>query len=370
MTEYSATDLIRLAKRNGNSKRPFLIVNPLQAKHIPVSPSKAWGMMVAIAGSISLERKSTTVVAFAETATAIGAVVANALDGRSFYIHSTRAIAPDGMPCIDFEESHSHAVDHRIFARDFIEKLPRSHNLVFVDDEYSTGNTLINICSAVESAVDCNHLDKYAVSAVSRIEQGNLEKLSSRGITMGQLLKLPTGDLAKRAEEIYGRDVARADLSYFIEPEMMDVRGKVPDPRKGVVVEEYLTSLRDLAHLVLRSMNHRVGREARIAVVGTEECMFPSLVVGRLLEEVGYQVVCHSSTRSPICISNENGYPLQNGYSFDSPYEQGRQTYIYNVRDYDEVIILSDASLENGDCRGLVAALAEGGCNSFLWVML
>lgn len=38
MIRYQEKDILRIAKRINNSRRPYLLVNPLQAKHIPVSP--------------------------------------------------------------------------------------------------------------------------------------------------------------------------------------------------------------------------------------------------------------------------------------------------------------------------------------------
>ena len=37
---YTEQDLIKIAKRQNNKKRNYLIVNKLQGKHIPVIPSK------------------------------------------------------------------------------------------------------------------------------------------------------------------------------------------------------------------------------------------------------------------------------------------------------------------------------------------
>ena len=38
---YNKEDLVKVAKRDNNNKRTFLLVNPLQGKHIPVSPTAA-----------------------------------------------------------------------------------------------------------------------------------------------------------------------------------------------------------------------------------------------------------------------------------------------------------------------------------------
>ena len=35
---YTECELVRIAKRENNRKRNYLVVNPLQGKHIPVSP--------------------------------------------------------------------------------------------------------------------------------------------------------------------------------------------------------------------------------------------------------------------------------------------------------------------------------------------
>ena len=39
--EYTEKDLVKVAKRENNTKRNYLVVDPLQGKHIPVVPSKA-----------------------------------------------------------------------------------------------------------------------------------------------------------------------------------------------------------------------------------------------------------------------------------------------------------------------------------------
>ena len=45
---YTEQDLIKIAKRENNKKRPYLIVNKLQAKHIPTAPSQAFKMFDAL----------------------------------------------------------------------------------------------------------------------------------------------------------------------------------------------------------------------------------------------------------------------------------------------------------------------------------
>ena len=53
MQRYKENDILKLAKRINNSKRSYLLVNPLQAKHIPVSPSAALQMMTSLGELVS-----------------------------------------------------------------------------------------------------------------------------------------------------------------------------------------------------------------------------------------------------------------------------------------------------------------------------
>ena len=91
MKEYSINDVLRIAKRHNNSKRSYLLVNPLQGKHLPISPTAALDMMKALSDKVASKYPdSKLTIGFAETATAIGAVVAVSLAEDCVYIHTTR----------------------------------------------------------------------------------------------------------------------------------------------------------------------------------------------------------------------------------------------------------------------------------------
>ena len=74
MTVYTPENTLRIAKRFNNAKRTYLLVNPLQAKHIPVSPTASLEMMEALGRQLAEQYPAARlVIGFAETATAIGA---------------------------------------------------------------------------------------------------------------------------------------------------------------------------------------------------------------------------------------------------------------------------------------------------------
>ena len=79
-------------------------------------------------------------VGYAETATGLGHLVAEFLG--SYYVHSTRA-AVSVRPYGAFEEEHSHATSHQLTPTD-PERLSRADAVVLVDDELSTGQTVLN----------------------------------------------------------------------------------------------------------------------------------------------------------------------------------------------------------------------------------
>ena len=91
MLRYKEKDILRIAKRINNGRRQYLLVNPHQAKHIPVAPSKALRMMASLGEVVSEKyNDARLVIGFAETATAIGAVVAKSISDDCLYIHTTR----------------------------------------------------------------------------------------------------------------------------------------------------------------------------------------------------------------------------------------------------------------------------------------
>ena len=74
MIQYSAEDVLILAKRNKNTKRQYLLVDPLQGKHLPVEPEKALEMFRTLGLELAEKYPDTRlIIGFAETATAVGA---------------------------------------------------------------------------------------------------------------------------------------------------------------------------------------------------------------------------------------------------------------------------------------------------------
>ncbi|MEU9164768.1 phosphoribosyltransferase [Streptomyces sp. NPDC048424] len=140
------TELLGLALRR-NPKRAHLLVSQVLGKHVPQSPrtvyAAGYGLGERVRALLGEDGAAAAVVlGYAETATGLGHCVADGLGGAP-YLHSTRRPVPGVEPAGGFEEAHSHATSHLLLPED-PQLLAGSGPLVLVDDEFSTGNTVLN----------------------------------------------------------------------------------------------------------------------------------------------------------------------------------------------------------------------------------
>lgn len=95
--------------------------------------------------------------------------------------------------------------------------------------------------------------------------------------------------------------------------------------------------------------------------------MFPALYIGACMEDKGCVVRCHSTTRSPIAVSADPGYPLRTRYELRSLYDPDRVTYIYDIGSYDRVFVITDAEgNENAGKNSLIHAIRKKNSNIYL----
>ncbi|GAB2841877.1 hypothetical protein GCM10027074_05330 [Streptomyces deserti] len=213
------TDLLGLALRR-NPKRAHLLVSNVLGKHVPQTPSVVYGHGVTLGRRVrellgDEEASRAVVLGYAETATGLGHSVADGL-GVAPYLHSTRRPVAGVAPAGGFEESHSHATSHLLLPEDPA-LLAGEGPLVLVDDEFSTGNTVLNtirdlharypraryvVVALVDmrSAADAGRLDDFAHEIGARVD---LIAAASGTVT------LPEGVLEK-GQELVARQEAAA----------------------------------------------------------------------------------------------------------------------------------------------------------------
>lgn len=365
MAEYTAADTLRIARRVNNSKRAYLLVNPLQGKHLPVSPQAALKMMQTLGERLAEEfPEPTLLIGFAETATAVGAMAASCFESDSIYIHTTREPLPEGSAIL-FQEEHSHAVEQALYCREMESWLDEVGRVIFIDDELSTGKTLLNMVEQLAGCFPALRKKKLvAASILNRLTPENEARLEAAGIVSRYLVKLP--------DEDYTAAAVRFSVTEAAEPEGPPLEWEhIPasfcKPRMGVLPFDYLDVCCRKAKNLLPHFREALEPTGKILVLGTEECMFPALVLGAVLEAQGLSVRCHATTRSPIGVSREEGYPIREGWRLKSFYDANRETFLYNLDAYDAGIVVSDGTCAAG-LRSLSAALNIHGCGKLFFV--
>ena len=183
------TDLLGLALRR-NPKRAHLLVSNVLGKHVPQSPSIVYGYGFTLGRRVrellgTEESARAVVLGYAETATGLGHAVADGI-ALAPYLHSTRRPVPGVATAGGFEESHSHATSHLLLPENPA-LLAGEGPLVLVDDEFSTGNTVLNtirdlheryprdryvVVALVDmrSAADAGRLDEFAAEIGARVD--------------------------------------------------------------------------------------------------------------------------------------------------------------------------------------------------------
>ncbi|MFJ9909056.1 phosphoribosyltransferase [Streptomyces sp. NPDC101152] len=204
------TDLLGLALRR-NPKRAHLLVSNVLGKHVPQSPSVVYGYGFALGRRVrellgAEEAGEAVVLGYAETATGLGHSVADGV-GLAPYLHSTRRPVPGVAAAGGFEESHSHATSHLLLPEDPA-LLAGDGPLVLVDDEFSTGNTVLNTVRDLHERYPRRRyvvvalVDMRSASDVGRLESFGREigaRVDLVAAASGRVL-LPEGVLEKGRE--------------------------------------------------------------------------------------------------------------------------------------------------------------------------
>ena len=365
-TSYTKETTLRVAKRYRNAKRAYLPVNPLQAKHMPVSPTEALTMMRALGAGLQQEFPGARLVlGFAETATALGAAVASRLGPDCAFLTTTRE-AGEGPGWVRFLEEHSHAAEQKLWGGDLDALLQKTDTVLFVDDEISTGKTLRNMVAQLTRRWPAlGEKTLVAASLLNRVTPEQEEALTDAGITCRCLVRLPQEDhTAQVADWTVTEAPPAVPQNLSFRQETLPGEGLL-DPRKTLRIGAYDSNCQAVAEAILSRALGPVETLGKTLVLGTEECMYPALRLGERLERLGAEVCCHATTRSPIGLCDAPGYPIRSGWKLPSFYEEERTTYVYNLREYDTVIVVSDT--KKTDLRAIQALASVLTCKQLIY---
>lgn len=385
-------ELLGLALRR-NPKRAHLLVSQVLGKHVPQSPTAVYaaghGLGERVRALLGDDAASAVVLGYAETATGLGHCVADGL-GAAPYLHSTRRPVPGVEPAGGFEEAHSHATSHLLLPED-PKLLAGSGPLVLVDDEFSTGNTVLNTIRDLHARHPRAHY--VVVALVDMRSPADRDRLTAFAADLGArvdlialasgTVHLPEGVLTKGRAlvEEYGAaaevpaansgDGARPAAQDGAEPDHERVRldwpGGLPDGGRHGFTPAHRETLDALLPAVARRLTDALGEQpGRVLVLGNEELMYAPLRLAKALEESGAarEVRFSTTTRSPVLAVDDPGYAIRTRLVFpahDGPADGPGDRYAYNVAGagFDVVVAVVDSTGDTPELRtGLLAALA------------
>ncbi|CAG6392807.1 PELOTA RNA binding domain-containing protein [Actinacidiphila cocklensis] len=398
-------DLLGLALRR-NPKRAHLLVSNVLGKHVPQRPGTVYGHAYDLGLRVRAllgeqEAARAVVVGYAETATGLGHAVADGV-GAVPYLHSTRrevaGLASGGA----FEEEHSHATGHLLLPED-PGLLGGTGPLVLVDDEFSTGQTVLN---TVRDLHRRHPRDRYVVVALTDMRSpADHARLAAFAADLGarvDVIALASGtvtlpeDVLSRGQALVAActaadtaaaapaaPVARVDLGW---------PAGIPDGgRHG-----FLPAHRERLEAALPAMGRRIAGALpagarRVLVLGNEELMYAPLRLAQALEAHGagngaeggaeggveggaegtaggaVEAYFSTTTRSPVLAVDDPGYAIRSRLVFpahDDPADGGSpERYAYNVAGagFDAVVCVVDSAGDTPALHapgGLLAQLA------------
>ncbi|MEN8907104.1 MAG: phosphoribosyltransferase family protein [Clostridiales bacterium] len=396
--------LFGMATRN-NTKRRFLFVSKVLGKHFPVNPKRSLliGYMLSIeylkkvynikyqnerflsesisnddnineAYKYSLNNKlklpeKTVFLGFAETATALGHSVFNSFIENAEYIHTTRENIIENKFTIKFQEGHSHAIDHRVYA-DESDYFKKEMPIILVDDEITTGNTNINIIRQIHKKFPKS---KYVLMSILDWRSKNdIEKFKNLEKELG--VSIISVSLIKGSINVYDR----------MKSKIIDINNDLRNYTEAIEINKmYINSEAKKLTLSSKSKNGKINNYPYLKHTGRFGISFSEnneiskvlIEIGELLKDkrkggptlclgtgefmyipmiisanMGESIYYYSTTRSPIIPdTNCEKYAIKSTYLFDGIEDIQDKNYLYNLtmNRYDEAFIFFEREIDN-----------------------
>lgn len=380
---FKEEDIFVVGKRANNPKRSFLFISKLLGKHLSVNPDvvKATGFLLAslkygfentsfvecikhnaIPDFSKKAKDDVLVVGFCETATGLGYSVASAIEGCT-YQTTTREPITNVPKLLSFEEEHSHATTHNMFSN-FI-KLDNYKEVILVDDEISTGNSLLNLISAINAKSKIKTYNVMTILDWRKPEQikkfQEFEKLNNVTINVYSLIKGTLDD--------YPSGVVYQNKNTEINKETIPPLGNLDalsrfmintnygkenyfrnSGRFGITYNDILKTESECKKAA-ESISKRQKEAKSILILGHGENIYIPSRVASYLKEFGKNVEFRTTSLSPIYCDGEI---IKDETLF---LDRGNTYHFYNKKDtqkYDKIILLTETPVKAKLCDNLV----------------
>ncbi len=369
-------ELITIGYRNNNNDRNFLFISKVLGKHIEVRPNmcKVIGLLLSslifgenhntnlfinyiknqdeneeeIKDAIKLTYRTNekiSVLGFAETATALGMAVAASIE-NSYYITTTREDIKDIESFFNFNEEHSHVKTHKCFLINH-NKLNESHRVILVDDEITTGKSMINI---IRELIKVTGVRKYTILSILDLRnikyRKDYEEFANKNNIEIEVKSLISGEIKEEDKKIYisNEEIIINEIDTIESLNIMARRGEYLKytGRLGVDFKEILI-MEDECKETAKIIQNRIGMYKKVLVLGHGENIYiPSRIAAYLRGDIFYK----STTRSPIYCLKEEGYSINESNIY---FHNGDKYYFYNKskieNKYDYVVLITEDNL-------------------------
>lgn len=372
---YELEDLLGFAQRI-NPKRAFLFVSKVLGRHIPVAPGTMRHAFTDLANLVPDDLpEPILVIGMAETAVGLSASVHQALQTRypnALLLNSTRHSQHNKNNTetllTTFSEDHSHASQHLIYqSADTVTQaqLLASKTLIMVDDEASTGNTCVNVVTALRNA------------GLTELEQVHLTTLVDWSLNQNQAqadvddnisTRLPNIDFhrhhllsgawqwtdATNPESITMPSVDTTEAGSYALGDTGNW-GRFPTLDSTDGFDNYLLKFQTAFKVFNKqAQSEKASFEKeqlpkRILVLGSNEFVWLPFLLAEWLEtQTQNSTVKFSAlTRSPIAL----GGAITSMLSFSDNYGLGMTNFAYNVEpsDWDLIVLCVETSADSVD---------------------
>ena len=388
---YQLEDLLDFAQRI-NPKRAFLFVSKVLGRHIPVAPSIMRGAFTDLASLVPDDLpEPILVIGMAETAVGLSAGVHQALQTRypnALLLNSTRHAqhGSDNNHALltTFSEDHSHASQHLIYQsadKATQAQLLASKTLIMVDDEASTGNTCVNVVTALRNAgldqlqqVHLTTLVDWSLNQERHQHKGTADSDDSENVVSDQIAKrLPnikfqrhhllsgawTWTDAPNPEPITMPSVDTTEAGSHMLGDTGNW-GRFPTLDSTDGFDNYLLKFQTAFKVFnkqAQSEKEQPEKEnfdkkqlpKRILVLGSNEFVWLPFLLAEWLETQTQNSTVNFSalTRSPIAL----GGAITTMLSFSDNYGLGMTNFAYNVEpsDWDLIVLCVETSADSVD---------------------
>jgi hypothetical protein len=319
---------------------------------------------------------------FAETATGIGHAVFSSFE-NAHYVHTTREEFSDKTSVFDFQEEHSHATEHLCYLleKDDIEDV--SH-IVLIDDEVTTGNTCLNL---IRSLNEVYPNKKYTIMSLldwrTADQEENYEQFKKELNLEIECLSLLRGSVELKQTTVFEQEMkdhtvlptvsnGYRTISHYFKDRVKVWRGKdkvetlLQTTGRFGVSSEQAKAIEEEAKMLGEYLNP-LRRGHKTLCIGNGEFMYvPSRIASYMGENVAYK----SSTRSPIYVAQQDGYPVHDRIDYEMTNDV--MNYLYNLKDsgFDEVMMFFEYGMDKEILNSIYQKISSKGIKHITFVMV